>query len=105
MYQFIVIKAVRIIKLGFALGMILSVVMVFNSCTYEKGEALAPVTPSGQCDTAQYTYTTDIENIILTNCAIPTCHDAATKADGFNFTSYSDNALQNLFSNIANSFY
>jgi len=82
-----VVKAARNINLKILTGMILAVTLAYNSCTYDKGETAAP---KGQCDTTQYAYTmAGIDTIITNNCATKTCHNNTTKADGFNFSSYS----------------
>ncbi len=80
------VKAARNINLKILTGMILVVTLAYNSCTYDKGETAAP---KGQCDKPQYTYTADIENIILTNCATNNCHGTGTLQKGFDFRSYS----------------
>ena len=59
--------------------------VLINSCSYDKG---AELTPSGQCDTAQYTYKANIEAIFQASCALSGCHDAQTGIGGVQLTTY-----------------
>ena len=81
------VKATINISFGFSIGIILSVAMVFNSCTYEKGGEPSPV---DQCDSVQYTYTGNIEAIFQVNCATSGCHDAQTGQGGVKLTTYQE---------------
>jgi len=66
----------------------LYLVAIFSSCTYDKG--VDDLQPSNQCDTAAYTYTTDIDLIIQTNCAFSGCHDGQTGIGGVKLTNYQE---------------
>jgi len=58
---------------------------VLTSCYYDKADKLYPVSPSG-CDTSNITYTGTIKPIMLLNCATAGCHDAASQAGGFDYS-------------------
>ena len=58
------------------------------SCTSKKGDTPNPANPGVTCDTANMSYTNNINPIIQQNCAIGGCHDNATQAGGYSYTTY-----------------
>jgi len=46
-----------------------------------------PITPDA-CDSTNYTYTANTKAIFDGNCATAGCHDAASKTDGIDLSSY-----------------
>lgn len=56
---------------------------IFASCEENKVD---PVTYD--CTAVAPTYTADVKIIIDTNCAISGCHNASSKADGKNYSTY-----------------
>lgn len=59
-------------------------ILFFNGCYYDKDDL---VYPKSTCDTANMTYTKDIQNIIATNCS--SCH-TGNISSGFNLGNYDD---------------
>lgn len=60
--------------------------LVYFSCTKEKGKLpSAPGVTQSLCDSLNVKFSTDINPLIQSNCAIPGCHDASS-AGGFDFT-------------------
>jgi hypothetical protein len=47
-----------------------------------------PEPPPENCDPNKVYFSKDIAPLLLSNCAMPGCHDAATSADGVNLSSY-----------------
>ncbi|MGN6569774.1 MAG: hypothetical protein ACTHJ0_17565 [Flavipsychrobacter sp.] len=63
-----------------------------GSCYNDKADQLY-VTPynggnSGTCDTTNVTYSGTIAPIFSQNCNVSGCHDAATKAGGYDYSNY-----------------
>ena len=59
------------------------------SCTSKKGDTPNPSNPTPvTCDTANMTYSGNINPIIQQSCAISGCHDDATKAGGYSYETY-----------------
>ncbi len=55
--------------------------IAFNSCVKDTGQI--PVPPSiSLCDSLNVTYTSDIKPILISNCAVPTCHVPAGTGPG-----------------------
>lgn len=64
-------------------------ILVFEGCYYDKADKLYPVASTG-CDTSNATFSLTVAPILTQNCAIASCHDAASQAGGYNFTVYAD---------------
>lgn len=72
--------------------LILLGVVVLAGCYNDKYDELYPQTTTGggtTCDTSNVTFSQTIKPILDSKCAISGCHDAATLAGGYNFTTYS----------------
>lgn len=65
-------------------GLLFSSFLIFNGCAKDKTPA--PVEP---CDPTKVYFQRDILPLINSNCAKSGCHDAVTKTEGLNLTSYS----------------
>ncbi|KAA5534843.1 hypothetical protein F0919_09555 [Taibaiella lutea] len=57
-------------------------------CTNNKADSVKPVTPV-TCDTANLTFSGDINPIVQQNCTLSGCHTNATMAGGYSFETYS----------------
>jgi hypothetical protein len=49
-----------------------------------------PEPPPEDCQEGKVYYSKDIAPLLLSNCGMPGCHDAATSADGVNLSSYEE---------------
>jgi hypothetical protein len=63
---------------------LLGVVLIFQGCYYDKASQLYP---APYCDTTSITFSGTITPIFSSNC-ISGCHDAATQAGGYDFSTY-----------------
>lgn len=57
----------------------LLVISVFSGCYYDVESELYPATTNAGCDTANVTYSTVIQPMITSNCAISGCHVAGAQ--------------------------
>jgi cytochrome c553 len=58
------------------------------ACTNESKEKITPDTSAVGCDTSGVTYTNYVKSVMDASCATSGCHDAGTKSDGYDFSSY-----------------
>lgn len=58
------------------------------ACTNESKENIIPDTSGNDCDTAGITYTGYVKSVMDASCATSGCHDASSKADGVDLSSY-----------------
>jgi mono/diheme cytochrome c family protein len=68
------------------ISLILGVVILYNSCYFDKKEALYPVL-TGACDTSVYTYSGSVQNIFNTYCN--SCHSSSLASGGVILDTYS----------------
>lgn len=63
--------------------------LTLTGCYYDKEDQLYPKPANtGGCDTTGMTYTADIKPILDGTCATSGCHDAVTKSNGWDLSSY-----------------
>lgn len=67
--------------LAFCIG-----VIALSGCYNDKADQLYPST--GGCDTTTVKYAADIQPILQSKCATSGCHDAATKASGYELSTF-----------------
>lgn len=70
-------------KISLSLVLSLSVFMIVISCNKDKTQA-----PIELCDPNKVYFEQDISPILQSNCAKSGCHDATTRAEGLNLTTY-----------------
>lgn len=61
-----------------------AVILLVNGCYYDNEEELYP---NSFCDTTDVTYSTNIEPIVMRNCAVPGCHVQGGDGNG-DFTQF-----------------
>lgn len=66
---------------------ILSVV-VMAGCYNDKADQLYPAVAASGCDTTNVAYAATIAPILKSKCATSGCHDAATKQNGYDYSTY-----------------
>ena len=77
------------------LTVILVVSFLMVTCKHElpdngnTGGIVTPPTQTGNCSTDSIYFVNDIQPLINSNCATSGCHDATTRAEGVELTSYS----------------
>jgi len=75
----------RILRNGiFIVG--ITIILLFNSCTYDNIEELYPEPIS--CDTLDVTYSTDILPVLTASCI--TCHSGSTPAGNIRLQTYDE---------------
>lgn len=67
---------------------LLSGIVIFSGCYYDKADQLYPSTTAGPCDTSNIAFTKDIIPILQSKCATAGCHDATTKQNGYSLGTY-----------------
>lgn len=72
---------------------VIGLLVVLAGCYNDKADKLypvLPVAPGDPCDTTGKTvsYSSTVNTIIQSNCAIAGCHDAAAAAGGYNLSTY-----------------
>jgi uncharacterized membrane protein len=70
----------------FFFAVTLAFLMVLAACTYDKEELVAPSDTT--CTSMPAKYSTDIQPIMQSKCAISNCHNAATAAGGHILETY-----------------
>lgn len=73
-------------QIVFILTSFLFLILSFTSCTTES--------VAYDCTSIAPTYTDNIKSIMDVNCAYSGCHDASTKADGINLSTYATVAAE-----------
>lgn len=79
------------------------IALAFAGCYNDKADKLYPSPGVVVCDTTNVTYAHDIKPIFDAKCSIVGCHDAATNAGGYNFSTQSGIQTPALNGKIVNS--
>lgn len=69
------------------------IAVLFSSCYNDKADQLYGVTTPTTCDTTNTTYAAVINPTVTQYCAKSGCHDASTKANGYDMSSYTGLSL------------
>jgi hypothetical protein len=68
--------------------LVFTLLLTIVSCQHKIGDDLDGVEVDVLCDPNTVYFVNDIQPILASNCAYAGCHDAVTKKDGYDFSSY-----------------